>query len=91
MDVQVTQPISRGGTFRMLNLSDFVYEPAAGQTGYERIVLEVTGEFRGMQRTLPVVYLATTEEGFRASGGRSDTPPPGFTESPYHRRQLLAR
>jgi hypothetical protein len=75
----------------MLDLSDFVYEPAPGQTSYERIVLEVTGEFQGRQRTVPVVYLATTEAGFRASGGSNNTPPPGFTESPYHRRQLLMR
>lgn len=75
----------------MLSLSDFVYEPARGQSGYERIVLDVTGEYQGRTGTRPIVYLATTEKEFRASGGSNTSPPPGFTESPYHRRQLLMR
>lgn len=76
LNVQVAQPPAHG-SFRMLDLRYFQYEPRAGFTGWDQIVLAATFNVNGQVRQRQIVFRATGDQHYLASGGTASRPPPG--------------
>lgn len=61
------------------NLRDFQYAPSAGLAGWDRIVLNAQLNVNGQVRQRRIVFRATADQRYLASGGTASRPPPGMT------------